>query len=383
LTGTLELGAIGPQLLYQLSVNPILFGVALLCVLVGISFKISAVPFHFWCPDAFEGAKIEVTTWLSVVSKGAGLVLLLRVVQVFCGSIDVAQNMRLLSPMAWTIGILATITCTWANFVAYKQTNLKRLLAYSSIAHAGYMLMAAAVFLHPSMLIVDPFLPALPNPAASALLLYVLIYLFMNLGAFGVVALVGWSTGSDDLDAFTGLFRRAWWLALPMLICLMSLIGLPIFAGFFGKWWVLVALGTMNTPLGWILVVVLSANTLFSVYYYMRVVVQMSLRDDDRLPTVHAPIGGIAMVNICAFLMLAMFVFNAPLKRLTVRFSVHLYQAGAPLVRESAGARILSRTPYGGDPLVRESAPLVRESYLAPHTAVIQQNPSMASTSDQ
>ena len=324
LTGSLDLGVVAGEVFNGLvGGNRFMIGVASFCLLAGIGFKISAVPFHFWCPDAFEGAKIEVTTWLSVASKAAGLVLLLRVCGTLCAAVDVPESMDVIQPVAWVIGIMAMITCTWANFAAYHQTSVKRLLAYSSIAHAGYMLMAVTVFIHSEKLLVDPDFPLMgttANPAASALLAYIFIYLFMNLGAFGVVALVNWQTGSDDIDQFTGLTRRAPWLAVPMIICLVSLIGLPPLAGFIGKWWILIALGQQGTILGWVLVVVAVVNTLISLYYYLRVVVQMSLRDDGR-PAFTPPVGGMALVNACAVALLALFLLVGPLKDTTDRFS--------------------------------------------------------------
>ena len=157
---------------------PILLLGGLSCWFVGIAFKISAVPFHFWCPDAFEAARIEVTTWLSVVSKAAALVLTIRLVQVFCGAVDNPQLLHLVMPFAWVLGILAAVTSTVGNFAAFMQTSVKRMLAYSSIAHAGYMLMAVAAFMHP--------LQHGGEASVAALALYIAIYLFMNLGAFGV-----------------------------------------------------------------------------------------------------------------------------------------------------------------------------------------------------
>ncbi len=328
LVGSLSVADVARYTFEQLSTGPnrLLLSVALLCFFAGIAFKISAVPFHFWCPDAFQGARIEVTTWLSVVSKAAGLILLSRIVMVFCSVVDSPQAMHILDPLAWTIGIIAAITCTVGNFAAYKQQSMKRLLAYSSIAHAGYMMMAAAVFVHPSS--------AGFQQGLSALLIYVVIYLFMNLGAFGVAALVYWDTGSDSIDAFTGLIRRAPALAIPMVICLISLVGLPPFAGFLGKWWVLVALGTMNHPLGWFLIIVAVFNTMFSLYFYIRVIVQMTFRDRGDAP-VHSPVGGVVLVNICAIALLALFVFAAPLKNQADRFSRNLFN---PAPRSSGPA---------------------------------------------
>jgi len=322
LVGSLSLPDIARYTVDHMTVGSdrLLLGLGLFCLLGGIAFKISAVPFHFWCPDAFEGAKIEVTTWLSVASKAAGLVLLTRVVLIFCAAVDVPQAMPLISGLAWTVGLMAAVTCTVGNFSAYWQTSVKRLLAYSSIAHAGYMMMAAAVFMHPEV--------EGAREGLAALLIYIIIYLFMNLGAFGVVALVVWETGSDHIDSFTGLVRRAPWLAVPMVICLMSLVGLPPLAGFLGKWWILVALGRTGTTLGWVLVIVAVVNTLISLYYYLRLVVQMALRDNDR-PALASPVGGVALVNVCGLALLALFLFAAPLKSGAEHFSQKLYPESA------------------------------------------------------
>lgn len=341
----------------EIGENRILLSAALLCFLAGVAFKISAVPFHFWCPDAFEGAKIEVTTWLSVVSKAAGLVLLTRLVLAFCAAVDVSAEMSLIRPMAWVIGIMAAITCTYANFAAYQQESVKRLLAYSSIAHAGYMMMAAAVFIHPGT--------AGSYAGLTALLVYIMIYLFMNLGAFGVTALVAWDSGSDRIEAFSGLMRRAPWAAVPMIICLVSLVGIPPLAGFLGKWWVLVALGSMHSygsqtawssfsALGWFLVVVLVLNTLFSLYYYMRVVVQIALRDEGR-PRLRAPFGGLALVNVCGIVLLLLFILAQPLKSTAERFALGVYDTAttlpsdespvASVADDSSGVRAARRPP--------------------------------------
>lgn len=322
--------------------NRILLAVALLCFLAGIAFKISAVPFHFWCPDAFEGAKIEVTTWLSVVSKAAGLFLLVRLALVFCAAVDTQVEMTLVRPFAWVIGIMAAVTCTVGNFSAYKQRSVKRLLAYSSIAHAGYMMMAAAVFIHPDV--------KGHEAGVTAMLVYVIIYLFMNLGAFGVTALVAWSTGSDNIESFTGLRRRAPWIAVPMVICLMSLVGIPPLAGFIGKWWILVALGSLGnvtgttgwfslSTLGWLLVIVMVLNTLVSLYYYLRVVVRMTLFDDGQ-PVLRTPVGGAVLVNVCALMLLALFILANPLKGTADRFSRSLFQATATLPLSSNASSV-------------------------------------------
>lgn len=314
----------------------LVLSIALLSFLAGVAFKISAVPFHFWCPDAFEGARAEVTTWLSVASKAAGLILLMRMVLTLCQAVDRPTAMSLLAPAAWTIGMIAALTCTVGNFCAYRQQSVKRILAYSSIAHAGYMMMAAAVFLHPTA--------TSYVSGATALLVYIVIYMFMNLGAFGVTALVQWSTGSDRIESFTGLIRRAPQLAIPMVICLVSLVGIPPFAGFIGKWWVLFALGGMQSSagpiggslgaLGWVLIIVAVVNTLISLYFYMRIVVQMTLRDDRQVTLPLNP-GGALLVNVCAAALLVLFLFPAPVKDTAEQFTRRLYHASAPVPAKS------------------------------------------------
>jgi NADH-quinone oxidoreductase subunit N len=321
---TLDVSAIAGAVLSDISAgrNRVILTLALLGVLFGIGFKISAVPFHFWCPDAFQGARIEVTTWLSVVSKAAGLMLLLRLVHAFgVAAGPIAYQTPATTALAWVIGILAMITCTVGNLSAYLQTSVKRMLAYSSIAHAGYMMMAATIFVYTG--------DNATSGAISAVMFYILVYLFMNLGAFGVTAMVVWATGSDSLDAFTGLVRRSAWLAVPMLFCLISLVGLPPFGGFVAKYWLLYALADSErgggTPLHWILVIVAVLNTLLSLFFYLRIVKQMMLRDDDR-PAVHAPVGGVALVNVCGVVVLLLgFLLIQPVKDRTDRFARNLF----------------------------------------------------------
>ncbi len=336
LYGSLEFSVIGAGVYESLltRTDRAIMGAALVCLFSGIAFKISAVPFHFWCPDVFQGARIEVTTWLSVASKAAGLLLLLRLVQVFCNQ-SIGDPMTAFYPLAWVIGIVAAVTCTWGNFAAYKQTSVKRLLAYSSIAHAGFMLMAVAIFAKP-----DAAGGGMGSSAISAVLLYLLVYVFMNLGAFGVTAMVVWATGSDSIGNFTGLIRRSPGLAIPMACCLISLVGLPPFAGFLGKYWVLAALfehKDATYELFVLLAIVGVFNTLFSLYYYMRVIVQMTLKDDDQ-PAFSSPLGGVVIVNLCAVVLVAMLVFAGPLKAGTDRYAANLFHTPVAVADAHASA---------------------------------------------
>lgn len=282
--------------------NLALFWVGLIAIAAGVTYKIAAVPMHLWCPDVFEGAPTEVTTWLSIASKAAGIGLLLRLADVFA----TAGGIPSFTPIAITVGIVASITCTVGNLAALRQESVKRTLAYSSIAHAGYMMMAVALF--------EPRGAAMSGPGVSAIIAYLLVYVAMNVGAFGVTAMVEWKTGSEKLAAFTGLGRRAPWLALPMAVCLFSLVGLPPLGGFAAKWFLLVALGkgAASQPWLWYLVIVAVLNTVVSLYYYVRIIRQMYLRDDASLAPLPTPIAGAVLANVCAvaLLLLGTLLFN-------------------------------------------------------------------------
>jgi NADH-quinone oxidoreductase subunit N len=230
--------------IYPLSV------VALACLFVGLAFKISLVPMHFWCPDAFEAAGADITAWLSIASKSAALLALARLAHVLLPSIHPALSHRVVLILAF----VAIVTMTLANLSAYWQTSVKRLLAYSSIAHAGYIVCGVLVFSDTAGL--------------GAIVAYVLVYLLMNLGAFTVAGLIERQTGSDHLDQFAGLGDRNPRLAAAMAVFLFSLVGLPPLAGFAVKWIILSAL--WQHQLVFVAVAIL-ANTLLSLFYYMKI----------------------------------------------------------------------------------------------------------------
>lgn len=257
--------------------EPVLM-LGVLFIMVGIGFKLAAVPFHFWCPDVFEGAATEVAAFLSVASKGAALALLGRFALMLSGLgsgvlpdaaywTDVA---RILGP---GLAVVAAVTATFGNLAAYPQTNLKRLLAYSTIAHAGYMMMGLA---------------ALSPDGAAAVLFYLVAYLFMNLGAFAVVAFLRNQTGSEDLSAYRGLVFRAPFMTVMLSICLLSLLGLPPFAGFAAKFQIFSVLfdnGKRYSAAGltgmgytmYALLVIGGINTVISAVYYIKVIKVMCL----------------------------------------------------------------------------------------------------------
>ncbi len=234
-----------------------------LMIAVGLAFKLSAVPFHFWLPDVFEGASAEVGALLSVASKAAALGLLARLTSAFAG----VESARLLA--SGLLVLLAAVTCTFGNLAAYGQTNIKRLLAYSTIAHAGYMMMpmAAAVLLAGSDKVQA-------SGAVAAMVFYAAIYLFMNLGAFAAAAFLRNALGSESIDDYAGLARRSPGLAVCFSIMLFSLIGLPPLAGFSAKFTIFAALYQAGL-LGLLAIGVL--NTVLSLFYYLRVVRAMVL----------------------------------------------------------------------------------------------------------
>jgi NADH-quinone oxidoreductase subunit N len=238
-----------------------------LMVMVGLAFKISAVPFHFWAPDVFEGAAAEVAAFLSIASKAAALALLVRVGLGLGATTDPAALEALAPVREYIVGliaVLATITCTFGNLAAYGQTNMKRLLAYSTIAHAGYMMMpvAAAVALAGT----DAFEA---RGAVASLVFYIGIYLFMNLGAFAVVAFLRNRIASEELEDYAGLIGRSPGLAVCLAILMFSLVGLPPLAGFAAKFTIFAAVYEAGL-LALLLVGVL--NTALSLFYYLRVV---------------------------------------------------------------------------------------------------------------
>ena len=216
-----------------------------------------------WSPDVYEGAPIPVTAFLSVASKAAGFALFIRIFYLGFGQI---AN---LSTTNWTLllSIISALTMTFGNLAALPQENVKRLLAYSSIAHSGYLLMGAVL---------------LNDTGIKAILFYLTIYLFMNLGAFFVVILVANQVGSEMISGYRNLVSRAPLLAISMAIFLFSLAGLPPLAGFAGKWILFTA--ALQKHLYW-LVVVAALNSAVSLYYYVRIVKAMFFETaEDQTP---------------------------------------------------------------------------------------------------
>ena len=196
---------------------------ALLMILAGFGYKISAVPFHFWTPDVYEGSPTTITAYLSIAPKAAGFAMIIRFFnQVLSDGYGLKMDMVGATDMPWPeiIGLLAVVTMTLGNLVAIQQKSIKRMLAYSSIAHAGYMMLA---------------LPVLSFDAIEAVMIYLVVYLFMNLGAFFIVIMVKNNTGGETFDDFQGLGWKMPFVGGVMTLFMLSLTGLPPTAGFVGK----------------------------------------------------------------------------------------------------------------------------------------------------
>jgi len=274
LTGTTNL--IGIRQVLALSpathagANMYILWTATVLAFVGIGYKISAVPFHFWTPDVYEGAPLPVTAFLSVASKAAGFGMLIRFV-----TFIFPESAKTGAPIIdWQIlvAVGAVLTMTFGNLAALLQSNVRRMLAYSTVAHAGYMLaaLAAALTVHGKV------------GGIVAIMIYLATYLFMQLGAFYAVMLIENKIGSEEIDDYRGLVTRTPLVSSAFVIFLISLAGIPLTAGFIGKFYVLSALLTPDVtrqgiPWLWLGVAVI-LNSLISLYYYLRVAGAMFLK---------------------------------------------------------------------------------------------------------
>ena len=262
-------------------------------VLSGIGFKVASVPWHMWCPDVYEGAPTPFTAFLSVAPKAAGFGLLIRFSHSVLQGVDI--------PWSATIGVLAAFTMTWGNVAALSQTNLKRLLAYSSIAHAGYLLMGVA---------------ASTVTGTEAVALYLVLYLFMNLGAFLAVGVVSRLDGEGVLYEFRGLSSRAPFTAIAMALFLFSLTGVPPLAGFVGKFYLVKAL--VDAGGRWHLALALLGlfNSVLSLYYYARVVKAMFVDRPVNTTRLEVPASYNFLLGFFALAVVAFGIYFEGLKRL-------------------------------------------------------------------
>jgi NADH-quinone oxidoreductase subunit N len=248
---------------YNLEVPKMAILGSLLLILVGFGFKISIFPLHFWAPDVYEGAPTPITGFLSTASKAAGFVVILRVLVAVFTPAATPDWVNLLA-------IVSVLTMTVGNVLALVQKNIKRLLAYSSIAHAGYILIGVV---------------AISQLGMTSVVFYLIAYLVTNLAAFGIVMTFSQVVGSDDISAYSGLSRRKPWLALAMLVAFLSLAGMPPLAGFVAKIFVFAA--AVKVGLIWLAFIGV-LNSIVGLYYYLSVlkVVYLFRSDDEDKPLV-------------------------------------------------------------------------------------------------
>ena len=239
--------------------HSLLMVVAVAFVIAGVGFKLSLVPFHLWTADVYQGAPTAVTAYLSVISKGAAaFAFLVILVQVFGSYYSEAWE--------WMLYAIIILTITVGNLFAVRQRDLKRFLAFSSISQAGYIMLGVI---------------AVNETGLASLMYYVLVYIFSNLGAFGVISAIENKTGKVNIDDYNGLFKTNPWLAFVMMLAMFSLAGIPPFAGFFSKFFIFVGACQTGSVAIYVLVLIALINTIISLYYYLLVVKAMFLKQDD------------------------------------------------------------------------------------------------------
>lgn len=259
LTGTTNFHDISRELLALNGSANVALLVSAVLILAGFGYKISAVPFHFWTPDVYEGAPTPVTAFLSVAPKAAGFAVLIR----FFNEVFVGLNVSEVTTLSWPIiiAVLSVATMTLGNLVALQQDSVKRMLAYSAIAHAGYMLMG---------------IPILTQDGYFGIMIYLVMYMFMNLGAFFVVIVVQNRYGDDSIESFKELGWKMPFVGVVMMIFMLSLTGLPPTAGFIGKFYLFAAVIKAGPAYYW-LVFAGIINSVISLVYYLRIVKVMFL----------------------------------------------------------------------------------------------------------
>ncbi|MCR4442636.1 MAG: NADH-quinone oxidoreductase subunit N [Peptococcaceae bacterium] len=251
----------------------------LVFILAGFAFKVSAVPFHMWTPDVYDGAPTTITAFLSVASKGAGFAVLLRLFM------RVFTDTQVWMPV---VVVIAALSILLGNYVAIPQTNIKRLMAYSGIAQAGYILLG---------------LVAYTRAGLESAIFYAMLYVFCNLGAFAVITVMGEALESDEIEDYAGLWKRSPLMAATMLICLLSLAGIPPLAGFYGKFYLFTA--AMEQGYLWLVIVALGMS-MVSVYYYLMVAKVMYYFDPKEDQPIPVPLA--ARIVMVAAVLITIFI---------------------------------------------------------------------------
>lgn len=293
-----------PQMYESGSVSPIGLAIALILLLAGLGFKMAVVPFHSWSPDVYEGAPTPITAYLSVASKGAGFAAVLRIMYpLFCMTEtgrEIPKVIQSINP--WVVlWLISAVTMTFGNLVAIWQKNVKRLLAYSSIAHAGYMAMAFTLS---------------TREAFEAVIIYLMVYFVMNLGAFFTVLFIENATSRCDLDCYKGLIRRSPLLVTVLTIFLLSLLGIPPTAGFMAKFKMFGALIKEGSrPSVWLAIIGI-INAVISAYYYMKVVKAMVFDRGEEETPIRTPALDGAVLVVFAAAIFALFIMWTPVQRI-------------------------------------------------------------------
>lgn len=290
MSGSTHLGQINQALSANYaSFEPLIY-VSFFLLLAGFAFKIAAAPFHMWAPDVYQGAPTPVTAYLAVVSKAAGFAITFRVLYSVFGLGGLRES-NLHPDVLLSIMVLAAAAMIVGNFVALRQRNMKRLLAYSGIANAGYLLVPIGTefgIVHYSNF--------------SEMFFYMIAYLFMNIGAIAVYMIVSESTQNENMSAFAGLYYRAPATATAMVVLLLSLAGLPVTGGFFGKLYIL--LGTLQVHQYWLAAVMIGTSVI-SFYYYFSIIRQMFMRSEASDTPIRSSVTGQITVWVCTAVTLA------------------------------------------------------------------------------
>jgi NADH-quinone oxidoreductase subunit N len=322
LTGSTRFHAIHQALnppagLHQGLAGNVVGAASVLLMLVGFGFKIAAVPFHQWAPDAYEGAPAPVTAWVATGSKVASFVAMMKVMLFALG--PWASGSRSVMSPGW-IGVVAALSAasmTYGNFAALAQRNYKRMLAYSSVAHAGYMLVG----------VVAAGVSVRQAQAAGAVLYYLVIYAIGNLGAFAVAAWLARDKGSDEIEDLNGLARSYPGLATCLLLLMLSLIGMPPMAGFFGKLYMFMEVLDESVPgritLMWLVALGLM-NSVVSAFYYVRVIKAMFLRAPGGPELKPPPTSVLATVVLATAVTLGFGLFPSPLVETLRPAAIHM-----------------------------------------------------------
>ena len=324
--------------------------VGVMFVLVGLGFKLALVPFQFWAPDVYEGAPTPITAFLSVVSKAAGLAVLVRFVMVVANPASSPASLS----WYWTLVVMCALSMLWGNLVAISQRNIKRMLAYSSIAQVGYMMVGVLAEMHVftrantqgALVRANVFgMDGLPW-GLQGVLIFIVAYLLMNLGTFAVVVAVGKRLGSDAIESYAGLMKRSPFYAVALTVFFASLAGIPPTAGFLGKFFVFgsaIKIGVMGHPELIALAALGVVNSVISVYYYFNVVRLMFFAPPSPSPLPEGEgkgegqaIRGTVAVNtavvVTLVLTLALLVFAKPLSEIA---SSAVYTAQPVMIERS------------------------------------------------